>query len=53
MEEKGWRKRRKGERRERKEDPVASSYDFQHFDGRSSLGRELKFVYSMRLRYKM
>ena len=49
MEEKGWRKRRKGERkRERKENLIASSSDFQHSDGRSSLGRELKFVYWMR-----
>ena len=49
MEEKGWKKRRKGERRrERKEDLAASSSDFQHFDCRSSLGRELMFVYSMR-----
>ena len=49
LEEKRWRKRRKGERkRERKEDPVASSSDFRRFNGRSSSGRELKFVYSTR-----
>ena len=50
MEEKIWRKRRKEERkRERKEDPTASSSDFRHSDGRISLGRELKFVYSTRV----
>ena len=49
VEEKRGRKRRKGERkRERKEDPTASSSDFQCSDGRSSWGRELKFVYSTR-----
>ena len=37
VEEKRWRKRRKGERkRERKEDPVASTSDFRRSDGRSS-----------------
>ena len=46
MEEKGWRKRRKGERkRERKENPTASSSYFQHSNGRSLLGRELTSVY--------
>ena len=49
MEEKRGGKRRKGERkRERKEDPTASSYDFRRSDGRSSLSRELKSVYSTR-----
>ena len=51
MEEKRWRNIRKGERereRERKEDPTASSSDFWHSNGWSSLGRELKSVYSTR-----
>ena len=47
VEEKRRGKRRKGERkRERNEDPTASSFDFWHSDCRSSSGRELKFVYS-------
>ena len=45
MEEKIWRKRRKGER---KEDLVASSSDFRRFDGQNLSGRELKSVYSTR-----
>ena len=49
VEEKKWRERRKGERkRERKEDPTASSSNFRCSDGRSSSGRELKFIYSTR-----
>ena len=49
MEEKRWRRRRKGERkRERKEDPTASSSDFWRSNGQSLLGRELNSVYSTR-----
>ena len=45
MEEKKGRKKRKGERkRERKEDPTASSFDFRCFEGQSSLSRELKSI---------
>ena len=49
VEEKRRRKRRKGERkRERKEEPAASSSNFQRSDSQSSLGRELKSIYSKR-----
>ena len=43
------RRRRKGERkRERKEDLQVCPLIYRNSDGRSSLGRELKFVYSTR-----
>ena len=49
MGEKRWRKRRKGERkRERKEDPTASSSDFRRSDCQSLSSQELKSIYSTR-----
>ena len=49
VEETRRRKSNKGERKKkRKEDPMTSSSDFWHFDGRSSLGRELKSFYLTR-----
>ena len=42
------KKGKKDRKRERKEDPTASSSDFRCFDGRNSLGQELKSVYATR-----
>ena len=38
------KKGKKDRKRERKEDPTASSSDFRCFDGRNSLGQELESV---------
>ena len=52
IEEKRGRKRRKRRnreiKRERKNDPVASSFYFRRSEGRSSSGRELNSIYSTR-----
>ena len=42
------RKRKKDGKGEKIREPIASSSDLRCSDGRSSLGRELKFVYSMK-----
>ena len=37
-------RRKEGRKKGRKEDPIASSSEFWHFDGRSSSGQELKLA---------